>query len=198
MTAKSEVDMRLQEYLGKVAVNLASMPAAERAEILQNVEAHVRDALEEQAHGEPSLSDLERVLAEMDPPEAYVQDTPSTGTAAGEAPKIRWQTKLFGVVWAVFFIGMANAASGFGAMFESLLPDTRSLPILTRFVLAVPLALWIVLGLVGGAGVVVKSLFVPPDTSRFVDRIWLLAFLAIGALIVVSLMLPVIRLQGAM
>ncbi len=198
MTGKSEVDVRLQDYLGKVALNLTSISAAERAEILQNVEAHIRDALEERIQGEPTLSDLELVLAEMDPPEAYAQQTPFVDPTAGETHKIRWQTKVLGVVWALFFIGIANGASGFRAMFENLLPDTRSLPILTRLVFGVPWALWVVLGLAGGAGVVAKSLFVPADTSRFVDNVWFLALLAIGTLAIVSLMLPVIRLQGSM
>jgi hypothetical protein len=196
MIGGGEVEARLQEYLGRVAGHLAGMPGVERAEILQSVEAHIRDALAERATGVPALEDMEIVLAEMDPPEAYIQQVPPARATAHEATEIRWQTKLLGVVWAIFFIGMGNAVAEFRGIFENMLPDARSLPMLTRFALGVPFALWVVLGLVGGAGIVAKSLFVPAGTSRSIDRILLYVLFVIGVLVVVSIMLPIIRLQG--
>jgi hypothetical protein len=198
MTGRGEVDARLREYLGKVAENLGGVPEGERTEILQNVEAHIRDALAERAMGEPTPEVMEIVLAEMDPPGAYVQAASPSRPAAHEETEIRWQTKLLGVVWAIFFIGMAGVVSRFRPIFEFMLQDTRSLPMLTRFTLSVPFALWVVVGLVGGVGIVAKALLVSAGTSRSIDRILLYVLLGIGALVVLSLMVPSIRLQGAM
>ncbi|MHC4253000.1 MAG: HAAS signaling domain-containing protein [Planctomycetota bacterium] len=195
MTGRGEVDARLREYLGQVAGNLDGVPEVERAEILQSVEAHIRDALAERATGEPTPEDMEIVLAEMDPPEAYIRQVTPAHAAAHEPNRIRWQTKLLGVVWAIFFIGMGNAVAGFRGIFENMVPGPRALPALTLFTLGVPFVLWVVLGLVGGVGIVAKSLFVPAGTSRSIDRILLYVLFAIGALAVVSIMLPIVRLQ---
>lgn len=198
MTGRGEVDARLREYLGHVAENLNGVPEGERAEILRNVAAHIREALAERVAGNPALEDMDIVLAEMDPPEAYTQQAPPARSAAHEAKQIRWQTKVLGLVWAICLIGMANAIYKFRPIFENLLPDARSLPMLTRISLGIPFAVWVVVGVVGGVGIVAKSLFVPAGISRSVDRILLYVLFGIGVLAVVSIMLPMIRLQGAL
>lgn len=198
MTGRGEIDAGMKDYLDKVAGHLAGQPPAERAEILQNVEAHIRDALEERSVEEPTLQDLQLVLAAMDPPEAYARQGFPAGPMPEDAPRIRWQTKVLGVVWAFFFIGMTNVPSRFRSMFENLMPDAGALPVLTRLVLGAPSALWPAVGLLGAVGIIVKSRFTSAKTSGLIERIALLVLLVVGVAVVVALMLPVVRLQQAL
>jgi hypothetical protein len=198
VTGRGEVDARVRDYLDRVADNLTGLPPAERAEILQNVEAHIRDALEERSVGGPTLQDLRLVLAAMDPPEAYVQQASPAGLMPRDAPRIRWQTKLLGVVWAFFFTPIPNAVSGFRSMFEQMMPDASALPVLTRVVLGTPSALWIAAGLLGGVGIIAKSRFVSARMCDLVDRISLLVLLMVGVAVVAALMLPLVSLQRAL
>ena len=98
---------RIRGYLDAVRAHLGHHAEPERVEILQNLEAHVREALA--ARGEaPSPEDLEAVLAEMDPPETYGQ-APAGAAACLPLPNARfcWMPVLVGILLVVLSLPLA-------------------------------------------------------------------------------------------
>ena len=71
MNLPIELKTRIYEHIGIVQQHLGELPSDEQREILQSLETHIHDALENRAGGEPSMEFLEAILAEMDPPESY-------------------------------------------------------------------------------------------------------------------------------
>jgi len=65
------IEQRITRYLSEVEENLQDVGAEERRETLRQVEEHLREALRERAGGEPTLADLESVLADMAAPDSY-------------------------------------------------------------------------------------------------------------------------------
>jgi uncharacterized protein YfaS (alpha-2-macroglobulin family) len=66
-----EIESRIRGYLDEVRSNLADRAAPVRAELLRQLESHLREALRQRGGEAPFLADVEAVLAEMDPPDAY-------------------------------------------------------------------------------------------------------------------------------
>jgi uncharacterized membrane protein len=71
MNLPTELKTRIYDHIGTVQKHLVELPADEQREILQALEAHIHDALESRSEGQPTLEQLEAILAEMDPPESY-------------------------------------------------------------------------------------------------------------------------------
>jgi len=80
MNLSIELKTRIYNHIGQVQQQLVELPADEQREILQSIEAHIHDALENRADGDPTLDLLEAIIAEMDPPESY-------GTAPSGKPE---------------------------------------------------------------------------------------------------------------
>ncbi len=60
----------ISRYLVEVATYLGGRTPDQRRELLADLESHIHEALARRGH-EPTLDDLEAVLAEMAPPESY-------------------------------------------------------------------------------------------------------------------------------
>ena len=73
MDHEKKIEGRITRYLEMVAANIGGVPADEQEEILRNVESHIYEALSERAGENPTIADVEAVLAEMDPPETYAE-----------------------------------------------------------------------------------------------------------------------------
>ncbi len=72
MAEKAEFPEAVREYLQSVAACLGSVPPDVRQDILNDLEAHIRERLAEHAGGRPATeADATVVLSEMDPPESY-------------------------------------------------------------------------------------------------------------------------------
>lgn len=76
--------VRVDAYLDAIERVLvaADMPRAERKGIADDVEAQILEMLSARGHVEPSVEDVEAVLSDLDPPEAYVE----AGAALPGAP----------------------------------------------------------------------------------------------------------------
>lgn len=100
MTHDKSIKDGVKRYLDAVAARLGSLTPAEREETLRDVESHIYDALAARGDERATPADLQAVLAEMDPPEAY-------GTPAKEGLRGLGQGK-----WALLISvgGVAAAA----------------------------------------------------------------------------------------
>jgi hypothetical protein len=85
MTVSAEVQAAISRYLLEVSMNLGSRTPGERRELLTDLEAHIHEALSRRGR-EPTLSDLETVLAEMAAPESYAAGEESPGRSSPQAP----------------------------------------------------------------------------------------------------------------
>ncbi len=71
MNLSTELTKQVMAHLDEVRKYLGNLPADERQEILQSIESHIYDALENRRNGDPTPALLDAVIAEMDPPESY-------------------------------------------------------------------------------------------------------------------------------
>ena len=111
---------------------------------------------------------------------------------AEESPTIRWHTICLAACWVIFLVGSARVTSAFREMFVEMHAMWR-LPALTRVFLAIPAALWIGLGLLVAAGLLVKSRLMSARASRVVDMVSVVVLLAAGAAEVIALFLPLVE-----
>ena len=85
-------ERRIEEYLGAVEKHLAHKPAAVRKDVVGGLRNQIAEALDrkEIEGGEMGLEIVERVLAEMDPPETFAEAAAEIAaeTAAVVAPKL--------------------------------------------------------------------------------------------------------------
>ena len=84
MSAKKAIEREIGRYLETVAASLGDMPADEKDDILRDIESHIYAALEK-CGPEPSVDDLNVVLAGMDRPSAYARSVEGAGTVARQA-----------------------------------------------------------------------------------------------------------------
>jgi len=106
MNLSTELTKQLNAHLDEVRKHLGTLPADERQEILQSIESHIYDALENRSDGEPTPALLDAVIAEMDPPESY-GELPSLPKKKG-----RWLLILIPfVILALHFINNLPASS---------------------------------------------------------------------------------------
>ncbi len=71
MSFTAEVMAKIREYLEAVRANLGARPDSVKAELLRQLESHICEALRKRGGETPSVADVEAVLGEMDPPEAF-------------------------------------------------------------------------------------------------------------------------------
>ena len=110
-----------------------------------------------------------------------------------ERPKIRWQTVVLAVFWAIVLVAMARVVPTFADMYEEMGfgGEAFPLPSITSVVVGIPAAGWIVLALAGAAAIIGKSYVVSAERVDFVDRISFVGLLLIMAGIVISLFMPI-------
>ena len=105
MDHEKKIEGRITRYLEMVAANIGGVPADEQEEILRNVESHIYEALNVRAGENPTIADVEAVLAEMDPPESYAETDKHTAESATDVPvagaKI-CKTAVVGALWIPF------------------------------------------------------------------------------------------------
>lgn len=95
---------RLDTHLDAIdrALAGASVPLSDRRSVTDEVETQVRQTLAERGEGEPTAADLEAVLAELDPPEAYAEsvdaDAASAAASAASQPARLSRVALWGLV----------------------------------------------------------------------------------------------------
>lgn len=77
MNLSKELTGQINDHLAEVRKYLGALPADERQEILQSIESHIYDALENRSDGVPSSALLDAVIAEMDSPESYGEIPPT-------------------------------------------------------------------------------------------------------------------------
>ncbi len=83
-----EARERMDAYLDAIERVLvaADMPRAERKGIADDVEAQVLEMLSARGGDEPTVADVEAVLAQLDPPEAYAQEESASRASTLGAP----------------------------------------------------------------------------------------------------------------
>ena len=74
MTFPSDIQHRIRVFLDEIKVNLGDRPEPVKTDLLRQLENHILDALRARGGTTPSMSDLESVLSEMDPPDSYRMD----------------------------------------------------------------------------------------------------------------------------
>ena len=72
MEMPAEAQKAIRRYLNAVKSSMTGAPVDEQRDILNELEAHIREALASRLHGaEATASDVDAVLVDMDPPESY-------------------------------------------------------------------------------------------------------------------------------
>jgi len=85
MDRHPEIDQRMQAYLRQVERALSATLPEERADILQDLQAHIYEALKARTAA-PTVADVDAVLAEMPAPESYAES--ASGMQAEFPPEI--------------------------------------------------------------------------------------------------------------
>jgi len=99
MEAKREIDKAVGQYLEEVAAQLGDMPADEKDDILRDIESHIYAALEKYGPN-PTVDDLNVILAGMDRPSSYAPSARQAATSAGSPRFCR--LPVLGAAWAPF------------------------------------------------------------------------------------------------
>lgn len=108
-----------------------------------------------------------------------------------EERKIRWWTVALAMFWLVSLTGMVHVTRSFDLLLAEMGTEKLPLPLLTRLVVGIPAFLWILLGLLGAAGIVLKSKLVSPKRAGLIDRVALWSLGALIAAIVFALFMPI-------
>jgi uncharacterized protein YfaS (alpha-2-macroglobulin family) len=89
MKNRGEAERRAEAYLREVERHLAHKPEAVRREVVAGLRDHIAEAMRRAGErGEAGLEAVERILAEMDPPETFAEAAVevAAGVAAAAAP----------------------------------------------------------------------------------------------------------------
>lgn len=73
MNDTTSIEARISHYLAEVESHLSSLSEGERADILNSLQAHIDNELQNRSRGQPTQEDVEAVLMDMDPPESYAE-----------------------------------------------------------------------------------------------------------------------------
>jgi hypothetical protein len=103
MVISEEVEAGIERYLAEVDRHLAGRGPRERRELVVDLDAHIHEALARRGH-EPTLADLEAVLAEMAAPESYGAAPVEPMRPAAPAPP-RESRAFLGYVALAFLVG---------------------------------------------------------------------------------------------
>lgn len=113
----SEIRRKIDAYLDAIdrALAAAGQNRTERRNITDDVETQIGEMLVKRAGDSPTVADVEAVLAELDPPEAYATSDaapsdettpppPSPSPVVPAAPPRFSRTAIVGAAWAPFFL----------------------------------------------------------------------------------------------
>ncbi len=90
-----DLDQRMKAYLADVAIELKELSSEERGDVLANLESHIYEALAQKTKGKPAnRSDLEDVLASMDPPQAFAARNSNAAAQTLNQPIVNQQSQL--------------------------------------------------------------------------------------------------------
>ncbi len=113
MKLATDVTRRLDAHLDAVdkALGQTGLARAERRQITDDLQAQILDMLEKRVSEAPTLADLEAVLVELDPPEAYAEsaEEPELHAEFLSLPVFAGPTRfsrraIIGALWAPLFI----------------------------------------------------------------------------------------------
>jgi hypothetical protein len=109
---------RIDAYLDAIdrVLTASGMSRAERRNVCDDVETQIQEMLAKRAGDAPSVADVEAVLAELDPPEAYAvvrtefgEPQPAASEVGPVLPARFSRTAIAGAVWApLFFIAFTT------------------------------------------------------------------------------------------
>jgi len=114
VTLPPEARSRVDAYLDAIeeALERSGRPRGERRGITDEVEAQILEMLAARGRVAPTVDDVEAVLADLDPPEAYAQGPTEGRSAAAAAPRVSSQRWWLGVVsLALCVVGFMAAAA---------------------------------------------------------------------------------------
>ncbi len=115
MTTDPEIRQAVDEFLERVNSHLADQTPQQEREILADLEAHIHEALASRAQDrQPTLDDVQAVLAEMDPPESYGQS--SQAKQASLSPK-----RIIGIIALCTCLGSLALAGLLGLLMGHVL-----------------------------------------------------------------------------
>lgn len=146
-----EIERKISEYISAVTTQLQHRFVEERNEVLLNLRSDIHEALQRRGLSTPTVDDLNAVLAQMDPPEAYgyVDPNPellSLGSPLQPCvvgvgsittpitPRERWLKALPMVLCFVLLAAVAHIGSACNLMFKEM--DLGPLPVITQYALA--------------------------------------------------------------
>lgn len=159
MKLNDELHHRVERYLAEVAANLQHLPSDEREDVLDDLKAHIHDALDRRCPGAPGLKDVDAVLAEMAAPESFAASNAASQAIASNAhtaqahlhrpsrPTIETKQLIAPTLRVVFihlllplglFVFLTYKVPDFARMFSEM---DVALPTITRCVLAVSRAI---------------------------------------------------------
>ena len=78
MKLNTNIEKGIGRYLSEVKAQIGNRPKEEQSDLIHALEEHIIESLTRSNAGEPDISDLKSVLAEMDPPESYGAEADST------------------------------------------------------------------------------------------------------------------------
>ncbi len=110
MNLSTDVRRRVEQHLDALEQTLAGsgMSREERRSVADDVQGQIVEMLAARAPNGATVADVEAVLAELDPPEAYHGDaaraTPAVAAVAAVVPARFSRTAIVGAVWAGLFL----------------------------------------------------------------------------------------------
>jgi hypothetical protein len=127
----SEVDLiekRSHQYLDEVKAHLGELSPEEIDEVLDSVLSHIHNKMRERSEGAQTLHDLEEVLREMDPPEAYAQSVLHSPTQSSTRTRFS-RYPIIGAILLPFGMGLA-------LLFFPIFPsNTETIPTFWQWIL---------------------------------------------------------------
>lgn len=73
MNDTTSIEARISQYLAEVESHLSALSEGERADILNSLQAHIDNELQNRNRGQPTQEDVDAILMDMDPPESYAE-----------------------------------------------------------------------------------------------------------------------------
>ena len=115
MQVDKDTKRAIGRYLEKVSAELASTPPDEKDSILEGVESHIYETLSRRAPENPTLRDLEAVLAEMAPPSSYGKGAAETARRRAPSQPLQSASRRFrpdpGLSWLFFMLLLSSPAA---------------------------------------------------------------------------------------
>ncbi len=123
MSTDSTIRLIVNDFLKRVDLHLTSQTPQQKHEFLADLEAHIYEGLTSRAAGrQPTIDDLQAVLAEMDQPQTYAQTLTSEHQERKQSTKLVVlgllcaSLQIAGLVTTVSGVPILGAIPGFAAI----------------------------------------------------------------------------------